>query len=114
LEKNRAFFSAEAALRLHRADAAAFLKERVASREPVDTLVLDPPREGALEIIESLTKLAPSRVVYVSCDVATLARDVGHLLAAGYRVCDLLALDTMPQTARLECVVSLQREGAPL
>ena len=48
-------------------------------------------------------------IVYVSCDVATLARDAGHLVAGGYRATDAYPLDLMPQTAHVEVVLRLAR-----
>lgn len=69
------------------------------------TLVADPPRTGlSREAVEGIVDLRPSRIVYVSCDVATLARDTRLLLDAGYRIIDLTAFDLFPNTAHVECV----------
>jgi 23S rRNA (uracil1939-C5)-methyltransferase len=75
----------------------------------IDCLVLDPPRTGAAECIEAITKLAPPKVVYISCDPATLARDAEKLVAAGYQATDAWPVDLMPQTAHVEVVLRLVR-----
>ncbi|MEJ7603454.1 MAG: hypothetical protein WKG01_36545, partial [Kofleriaceae bacterium] len=74
---------------------------------PIDALVLDPPRSGAPEAIDGIVRLAPSTIVYVSCDPATLARDVARLVAAGYRATDAWPIDLMPQTAHVEVVLRM-------
>jgi 23S rRNA (uracil1939-C5)-methyltransferase len=76
---------------------------------PFDTIVLDPPRTGAAEAIDGIVRLAPSTIAYVSCDVATLARDASRLVAAGYRATDAWPLDLMPQTSHIEVVMRLVR-----
>ncbi|MBS1118871.1 MAG: deoxyribonuclease/rho motif-related [Deltaproteobacteria bacterium] len=75
----------------------------------VDAVVLDPPRAGAAEAIDGILKLAPRAIAYVSCDPATLARDAGRLVAAGYRATDAWPIDLMPQTSHIEVVMRLQR-----
>jgi len=76
---------------------------------PFDALVLDPPRTGAAEAIDGIVRHAPRSIVYISCDPATLARDLTRLVAAGYRAERAWPLDLMPQTAHIEVVVKLQR-----
>jgi 23S rRNA (uracil1939-C5)-methyltransferase len=80
-----------------------------AGKAPVDVVVLDPPRTGAREALPAILARAPSRIVYVSCDLGSLRRDLGELLAAGYRADAALALDMFPQTPHLESVVRLRR-----
>ena len=75
----------------------------------LDVVVLDPPRAGALDCMPGIAKLAPSTVVYVSCDPATLARDAERLVAQGYRATDAWPVDLMPQTAHVEVVLKLVR-----
>jgi 23S rRNA (uracil1939-C5)-methyltransferase len=71
----------------------------------VDIVVLDPPRAGAgPEVIRELAALEPRRMVYVSCDPATLARDAVHLTAAGYRLVEAQPVDLFPQTFHVETV----------
>jgi 23S rRNA (uracil1939-C5)-methyltransferase len=74
-----------------------------------DIALLDPPRTGASELMEPLLALAPGRIVYVSCDPATLARDIEALARGGYRPERAQPLDLMPQTAHVEVVVTLVR-----
>lgn len=78
---------------------------------PADLVVLNPPRTGvAEEVTEILLRSRPARVIYVSCDPATLARDAKRL-AAGYRPVSLRAWDLFPQTAHVETVAVF--EAAP-
>jgi tRNA/tmRNA/rRNA uracil-C5-methylase (TrmA/RlmC/RlmD family) len=74
-------------------------------------VVADPPRAGlAREIVDYLTGDGPAeRFAYVSCDPATLARDLGLLIAGGWRVDGLRAFDAFPMTHHVECVVTLTR-----
>ncbi len=74
-----------------------------------DLVVLDPPRIGAKDAVPGLVSLAPARIVYVSCDPVTLARDLGALVRGGYRLDTVTALDLFPQTHHVETVVSLTR-----
>jgi 23S rRNA (uracil1939-C5)-methyltransferase len=75
-----------------------------------DLVVVDPPRSGLGEpVARSLTNLGAPRVTYVSCDPATLARDLIPLLAAGYRVEQAHLVDLFPQTYHLESVLHLVR-----
>ncbi len=74
----------------------------------VDVVVLDPPRTGARSrVVESIVRLTPSRVVYVACDPATLARDVASFADKGYRLDRLRAFDLFPMTHHVECVALL-------
>jgi 23S rRNA (uracil1939-C5)-methyltransferase len=71
----------------------------------VDIAVLDPPRAGAgPEVIRELAALGPRRMVYVSCDPATLARDAVHLAATGYHLVEAQPVDLFPQTFHVETV----------
>lgn len=72
-------------------------------------VLLDPPRAGAAECVPGILKLAPERMVYVSCDPATLARDVKAFTGAGYELKRAVPLDMFPQTAHVETVVLLTR-----
>jgi 23S rRNA (uracil1939-C5)-methyltransferase len=78
------------------------------SFEPIDILLLDPPRTGAEnKVIAGIIGLRPQRIVYVSCDPATLARDLKKLMAEGYSLDKIAALDMFPQTHHVETVVHL-------
>jgi len=73
-----------------------------------DAVVLDPPRAGAAPALGALAALRAPRLVYVSCDPATLARDIRALAAHGYRLGRLELLDLFPQTYHVETVAELQ------
>jgi len=71
-------------------------------------VVMDPPRTGLdQEALSALVDLAPVRIVYVSCDPATLARDIKRLLASGYQLRQVQPIDMFPQTCHIECVAVL-------
>jgi tRNA/tmRNA/rRNA uracil-C5-methylase (TrmA/RlmC/RlmD family) len=75
-----------------------------------DVVVLDPPRVGAgRRVVAQVVALEPRRVVYVACDPAALARDVGHLQQAGFTLASLRAFDLFPMTHHVECVAVLDR-----
>lgn len=75
----------------------------------VSALLLDPPREGAREILAGIGQLAPERLVYVSCNPATLARDAGLLAEQGYRLEAAGVLDMFPHTAHVESMALFRR-----
>ena len=76
-----------------------------------DVIVVDPPRKGLnADTIEALHKMSPRRIVYVSCDPATLARDVALLKERGYRLQNAMAADLFPRCAHVESIVCLCRQ----
>jgi 23S rRNA (uracil1939-C5)-methyltransferase len=77
-----------------------------------DTVVLDPPREGADRAHLAAALRARQRIVYVSCDPQTLGRDARMLQAGGFRLTGAVALDLMPQTFHVEAVATFERGGA--
>ena len=80
-----------------------------------DVAVVDPPRKGLnADTIEALLRMAPRRIVYVSCDPATLARDTALLKQGGYTLDCVQAVDLFPRCAHVETVVLLSRETNPL
>ncbi|MCD6288867.1 MAG: 23S rRNA (uracil(1939)-C(5))-methyltransferase RlmD [Anaerolineae bacterium] len=77
----------------------------------VDLAIVDPPRSGVGQrAIAELARLGPRRIVYVSCDPATLARDVAYLQAVGYRLQEVQPVDLFPQTFHIETVSLWVRE----
>ncbi|MGD1852890.1 MAG: 23S rRNA (uracil(1939)-C(5))-methyltransferase RlmD [Leptolyngbyaceae cyanobacterium] len=82
---------------------------------PIDVVVLDPPRKGCdLNVLNSLAKIKPARIVYMSCTPATLARDL-KVLCGQYQLTLVQPADFFPQTAHVECVAFLERaDGADL
>jgi len=78
-----------------------------------DVVVVDPPRKGLnADTIEALARFAPRRIVYVSCDPATLARDVALLKEKGYTLKNAMAADLFPRCSHVESIVCLSREKA--
>jgi len=94
------------AVRFVAAGVPAVLSSWVKERRRVDIAVLDPPRSGAAGATSALVALAPRRVVYVSCNPSTLARDLA-LLAPRYRIGRIQPIDFFPQTYHVETVVEL-------
>ncbi|HVF50677.1 MAG TPA: class I SAM-dependent RNA methyltransferase [Pyrinomonadaceae bacterium] len=85
-----------------------WLKHHAAELAPADFVLLDPPRAGAEpETLEGIVALQPPRITYVSCDPATLARDLRTLTAHGYRLHSLAAFDMFPQTHHVETLAQL-------
>lgn len=76
-----------------------------------DVIVVDPPRKGCDEtLLETIVKMQPEKVVYVSCDSATLARDLKYLCANGYEIKMCRGVDQFPQSVHVETVCLLSRE----
>lgn len=91
-----------------RGDAAEAARRFAAEGLRPDVICVDPPRKGlAPEVVDAMAEMAPARMVYVSCDPATLARDLKRLLEKGYEVREAVAVDMFPRTAHVETVVSL-------
>jgi 23S rRNA (uracil1939-C5)-methyltransferase len=89
-----------------------WLARRARNRAPVDLVLLDPPRAGAEHgAVESLLALRPRRIVYVSCDPATLARDLRELTTHGYALASVEAFDVFPQTHHVETIARLTRDA---
>lgn len=75
-----------------------------------DVIVLDPPRKGcAPTALDTFARMQPDRIVYVSCNPTTLARDLGYLAQKGYEVRQVQPVDMFPQTAHVETVVLMSR-----
>lgn len=80
------------------------------SGAPLDALIVDPPRTGmSRDALEGAVRLAARRLLYVSCDVATLARDSRRLVDAGYALTRIDAFDMFPNTPHVEAVVEFER-----
>ncbi|PSK84190.1 23S rRNA m(5)U-1939 methyltransferase [Murinocardiopsis flavida] len=95
--------------RIEKGDVASQLREWSSLR--ADIAVLDPPRAGAGKaVVQALVALRPRRIAYVSCDPATLARDLATFAARGYRLDTIRAFDAFPMTHHIECLAVLVRE----
>lgn len=101
--KNARFFAA---------DATQWISEAAAAGERADVIFMDPPREGSTpQFIDSVARMAPKRVVYVSCNPVTLARDLELLTRKGYKVESSTPVDLFPNTEHTEVVCSLVKDN---
>ena len=99
--KNARFFAA---------DATQWIGEAAAAGERADVIFMDPPREGSTpQFIESVARMAPKRVVYVSCNPVTLARDLELLTRKGYKVESSTPVDMFPHSEHIETVCALSK-----
>lgn len=99
--KNARFFAA---------DATAWICEAAAAGERADVIFMDPPHEGSTpQFIESVARMAPRRVVYVSCNPETMARDLALLTKKGYRAEGFTPVDMFPNSEHVETVVLLSK-----
>lgn len=94
------------------ADAGEAAQQLAAEGVRPDVVVLDPPRKGCSpDVLDTVAGMAPSRVVYVSCDPATLARDLKRFAELGYVTGAVTPVDMFPRTAHVECVCVLHKES---
>ena len=99
--KNARFFAA---------DATQWIGEAAAAGERADVIFMDPPREGSTpQFIDSVARMAPKRVVYVSCNPVTLARDLELLTRKGYKVESSTPVDMFPHSEHIETVCALSK-----
>ena len=95
-----------------RNDAGRFMRDMAAKKEKLDILFMDPPRSGASEeFLMSALELRPARIVYVSCEPTTLARDLAVLTEGGYEMKKAVPVDMFPYTEGVETVVLLSHNG---
>ena len=94
--------------RFYCADAGDFMQELAENGERFDVVFMDPPRSGSSKkFIDSLAIASPERVVYISCNPETLARDLQMITKKGYKVRKICPVDMFPHTNHIECVVLL-------
>ena len=96
--------------RFYKADLSGDIVGMSWAREGFDLVLLDPARPGALEVMSHVAALSPKRVVYVSCNPVTLARDSQVLVKGGYRLARLGMLDMFPHTGHLESMAQFERD----
>lgn len=90
------------------ADAATYAKQLSEQKKKIDVVIVDPPRKGCDQVtLESIVKMNPERIVYVSCKVSTQARDLHILHELGYQAIQIQPVDMFPQTYGVECVALL-------
>lgn len=96
--------------RFYPGDAGEWMEAMAAEKEQADVVFMDPPRAGSdRRFLDSLLKLAPSRVVYISCNPETQARDLAYLIQKGYRVRSIQPVDMFPWTEHVETVCLLSK-----
>jgi 23S rRNA (uracil1939-C5)-methyltransferase len=87
-------------------------RETREGRAAADVVILDPPRTGCeREVLDLVIGLRPSRIVYVSCDPGTLARDARLLVDSGWNLVTVRPMDMFPQTKHIETVALFRRQG---
>ncbi|WP_139903933.1 23S rRNA (uracil(1939)-C(5))-methyltransferase RlmD [Clostridium thermarum] len=87
------------------------IPELISQGKKADVVVVDPPRKGCEKsLIQAIAKMGPKRVVYVSCDPATLARDLAIFETLGYKTVEVQPVDMFPHTAHVECVVKIEKK----
>ena len=100
-------------IQFYQKDAGEFMVQLAGSGDKVDVVFMDPPRSGSSEqFLTSLVKLAPGKVVYVSCNPETLVRDLKYLTTRGYQVKKAVGVDMFPNTVGIEAVALLSKTGA--
>ena len=88
-----------------------YAKAHPGEQAHADVIVVDPPRKGCEEsLLETMVQMQPERIVYVSCDSATLARDLKYLCGNGYELVKVRAVDQFSQTVHVETVVLLSHK----
>lgn len=97
-------------VRFYQQDAGKFLVSMAEQGEKADVVFMDPPRAGSDEaFMDSVAKMGPKRVVYISCNPETLARDLEYMKKLRYQVKKMCPVDMFPFTNHIECVVALHR-----
>ena len=100
-------------IRFYCDDAGRFMTKMAAQGQHADVVFMDPPRSGSDEaFLSCVAKLAPSRIVYISCGPDTLARDLGVLKKKGYKVEKMVGVDLFPMTEHVETVCLLSNRKA--
>ena len=93
---------------VYKNDAGRFMRDMAAKKEKLDVLFMDPPRSGASEeFLGAALELSPAKIVYVSCEPTTLARDLTVLTEGGYVMKKAVPVDMFPYTEGVETVVLL-------
>ena len=100
-------------VRFFAADATRWIGEAAAAGQKADVIFMDPPREGSTpQFIESVARMAPQRVVYVSCNPETMARDLALFAQKGYRAAGFTPVDMFPHSEHIEVVCALSKPDA--
>lgn len=110
--RNNARHNGVAAAEFVADDAGVFMRTLAARGEELDVLLMDPPRSGSTpDFLKAACTLAPHRIVYISCNPKTQARDAEYLVAHGYRIDEMQPVDMFPHTPHTENILSFERVG---
>lgn len=93
----------------HQADLTSDLSDKPWNQRQYDKILIDPARSGALEVINNIVQFNAEKIVYVSCNPATLARDSGELVKAGYKLSKAGVMDMFPHTTHVESIALFER-----
>ena len=86
-----------------------FLESKKKIEKPT-TVIIDPPRPGLHpDVVKDMITLSPTKIIYVSCNPSTQARDVKILLEHKYKVADIQPVDMFPHTPHIECIITLKK-----
>ncbi len=96
-------------IRFIAADVTRYLQGLVGGKNHFDVLVLDPPRRGLGRTTELLVSIGSGMIIYISCDPATMMRDIRILAQGGYRLSTIIPVDMFPHTHHIECVAVLEK-----
>ncbi len=109
--RNNALHNGIRAAKFVAADAGEYLHRMAGEDAALDVLMMDPPRAGSTpEFLKAACELGPKRIVYISCNPQTQARDAEFLLARGWRVVEMQPVDMFPHTPHVENIIALERQ----
>lgn len=87
------------------------MEQMKAQKQSVYVLFMDPPRSGSTEqFLDSLVRMNPNKIVYISCNPVTLERDLSYVVKYGYKVIKAIPVDMFPMTEHVEAVVKLGKQ----
>ncbi|WP_444920161.1 23S rRNA (uracil(1939)-C(5))-methyltransferase RlmD [Microbulbifer sp. CnH-101-G] len=98
-------------VRFHTADLNEEMVKKAWASGGFDKILLDPPRDGALQAVRGIARFKAQKIVYVSCNPATLARDAGELVQLGYRLKQACVMDMFPQTSHVESMAVFELDS---
>jgi 23S rRNA (uracil1939-C5)-methyltransferase len=99
-------------IRFYNNDAGEFMRGMAEQREKADVVFMDPPRTGSTEaFMSAAVSMSPGRIIYISCEPETLARDLKWLTSHGYKAREAVAYDMFPFTENVETIVLMTKQS---